>query len=118
MIFKKSVFFLLLAMTSHACVSENFSIDDLTLSKIRAVGNHHGTVYDNTIELWFTATLNWPAGSGCTNNYRVYVDAKHSHIISAAYMALASGAKMKINIDNSLPKRSGACEVSYIDVLR
>jgi hypothetical protein len=104
---------ILLPINSYAA---NQSISNLTISKIRAVGNYAGTTYDDTIEIWFTTPLSWSSGSKCTNTYRVMVDVKYSHIISAAYMALASSKKVSVNIDDTLPIRAGACEVSYIDV--
>lgn len=96
--------------------AENYKLTELTLSKIRAVGNYEGSEFDNTVELWFTTSLSWPSGSGCTSTFRVYVDSTNSHIISAAYMAFASGKKVSINVDNTLPIRAGACEVSYFDI--
>jgi hypothetical protein len=92
-------------------------IDGLTLSKIRAVGDYsQGTTYDNTVELWFTTPLAWPAGSACTITYRVEVDANNKHLVAAAYLALATGKKVNINVDDTLPIRNGTCQVSYLDV--
>jgi hypothetical protein len=92
-------------------------INDLKIKMIRAVGNYHaGDTFDNSIELWFTASLEWAENMNCSINYRVYIDASHTHLISAAYMAFASGKTVNIHADDSLPLRSGSCELSYIDV--
>lgn len=92
-------------------------IDSLTIKMIRSVGEYHsGDTFDDTVELWFTTSLAWTADVGCTANFRVYIDASKTHMISAAYMAFAAGKKVNINADDTLPVRSGACELSYIDV--
>ncbi|MEM9101727.1 MAG: hypothetical protein AAGB12_05340 [Pseudomonadota bacterium] len=96
--------------------SAEYSIDNLTISKIRAVGNYSVDTYDEIVELWFTTPLNWPNQSQCTNTSRVIVDAKFNHILSAAYLAFSSSKKVKVNIDTALPNRFGTCEVSYLDV--
>lgn len=95
----------------------NVEQQNLLVEKVRAVGNYEGTVADNTVELWFSTPLNWPAGSKCTDTRRVYIDASNQHLIAAAYLALTAGKKVAINIDDNLPIRAaGACEISYIDV--
>lgn len=91
-------------------------MDGLRIQKIRAVGDYQGTTYDNTIELWFTTPLGWPAGSACTSTQRVFVDARNKHVVSAAYLALAMGRPVTINVDDTLPVRFGACEVSFLDI--
>jgi hypothetical protein len=90
---------------------------NLTISRIRAVGDYTGDVYDNTVELWFTTPLSWPAQSPCTNTSRVYIDKKHQQIVSAAYMAMLAGKKVNINVDPNLPNRMGSCEISFLDVV-
>lgn len=99
--------------------SADIHINNLEISKIRAVGNYKvADTYDNTIELWFTTSLTIPSNMNCSATYRVYVDAKNTHIVSAAYLAFSSGKKVNIQIDDLLPIRSSACEVSYLDVLK
>ena len=94
------------------------SQNGFTISKIRAVGDYPGTTFDNTIELWFTAPLNpYPAGTACTSTFRVYVDAKHKHLVSAAYVAMTTGKKVDLFLDDTLPVRDGACEVAYLDIV-
>jgi len=48
-----SAFVLVLFLFSKNAFSENITIQNLEISKIRAVGDYAGTTYDNTIELWF-----------------------------------------------------------------
>ena len=80
------------------------SQNGFTISKIRTVGDYPGTTFDNTIELWFTSALNpYPSGSACTSTFRVYIDAKHKHLISAAYVAMTTGKKVDIFLDDTLP---------------
>lgn len=90
---------------------------DLTIRFIRAVGDYQGTTFDGTIELWFTTPLTWPSGAKCTDPSRVMVDAKHKHVIAAAYLAQSTGRRVHVSVDDSLPIRSGSCEAAYIDVL-
>ena len=97
--------------------AEDSFIDNLTIKKIHVVGDYSaGETYDSTIELWFTTQLAWPANSTCTDLERVYVKASDKHLVAAAYMALAANKKININADDSLTKRSGACELSFLDV--
>lgn len=88
----------------------------LTISKIRAVGDYQGTTHDNTVELWFTTSLSLPGGALCTDGSRAYIDARNTHMVAAAYQALASKTRVSINLDDSLPVRGGACGISFIDV--
>ena len=118
MMLRKIGFCLFTLLAATFVNAENFHLSNLKIKMIRAVGNYNaGDLYDNTIELHFTTNLQWPEGSLCTTNYRVYVDAKKQHIISAAYLAFASGKKVSINADDTLPMRSGACEISFLDIL-
>lgn len=95
----------------------NVEQQNLSVEKIRAVGNYEGTVVDNTVELWFSTPLSWSAGSKCTDTRRVYIDASHQHLVAVAFLALTTGKKVAINTDDNLPIRAaGACEISYIDV--
>ena len=106
-----------LSLTSVKVVAGNEYIGNLSIKMIRTVGDYSSTTYDNTIELWFTKPLVWPSNSSCTDTRRVYIDAKHTHIISAAYTAFVSGRKVGINADDTLKKRGGACELSFLDLL-
>ncbi|MBY0444262.1 MAG: hypothetical protein K2Q15_03525 [Burkholderiales bacterium] len=106
-------FFILIPNYSNAANLQQYG---LSIQKIRSVGDYEGQTFDSTIELWFTAPLNWPSGSACTTTFRVFIDAKHKQLISAALLALATGRKVDINVDDSLPIRSGSCEVSFLDV--
>ena len=105
-------------IASGSAGAANIQQNNLVIQKVRAVGNYEGTTYDNTVEVWFATPLTWPAGSQCTNTNRVYVDASHQHLVAAAYFALNSGLSVSVNVDESLPIRSGACEVSFIDVVK
>ncbi|WP_133498434.1 hypothetical protein [Cognatilysobacter terrigena] len=104
------------AFALAATVASATEFQGLTISKIRAVGDYNGTTFDDTLELWFSAPLAMPAGSPCTTTYRVYANAQKSQLVVASYLALTKGKKVTINVDESLPIRAGACEISYIDV--
>lgn len=105
----------LLALTATADAIEILRYS-LTIGKIRAVGDYQGTMHDNTVEVWFTTSLNLPDGALCTDNTRAYIDAKNTHVVAAAYQALASKSRVSINLDDTLPVRGGACGISFIDV--
>ena len=90
-------------------------INGMKIKKLRAVGDYPTATFDNTLELWFTVPIVWPETVAC-NDFRVYVDAKHSHIISAAYMAFATGKLVNFHVDDSLPIRAGSCEITFLDV--
>ena len=94
--------------------------DGLSISKIRAVGDYNGsdTTFDNTIEIWLTSPPALPSGVSCTVNFRVYVNAANKHMVAAAYLAMSTGKKINVYLDDTaLPIRSGACEASWVDVL-
>jgi hypothetical protein len=107
---------LLIAVSNHSA-AQSYEINNLTITKLRAVGDYPGATYDNTLEIWFTAPLVFPTGSPCTETFRVYVDKKHQHIVSAAYMALAVGKKVNIYVDPALPIRGASCEISFLDIV-
>ncbi len=110
--------FAVLVLASQAVSAADFHFEGLTINKIRTVGNYQqGTTYDDTIEIWFTAPPTIPASSGCTSSFRLYIDAKKTHMVSAAYIAYSAGKKVAVNIDNTLPIRDNSCEVSYFDLL-
>lgn len=104
------------SVLSLPATAADFQNADLTISKIRAVGDYSGATFDNTIEVWFSTPLLWPAGSRCTEASRVYIDTKNVGLFTAAYFAFGKSRKVSINVDDSLPIRMGACEVSYLDV--
>ncbi len=107
---------LLLSLISNTFALENDQ-SNLTISRVRAVGDYAGDTYDGTIELWFSTSLVWPSQFPCTSTYNVTIDKKHQHLISAAYMAFAAGKKVNIHVDTNLPIRGGSCEISFIDVI-
>lgn len=107
---------LLLLCVSSTVFAQSVHISGKKISQIRAVGDYPGTTYDNSLELWFTSAITWPAGINCTNTARVYIDVKHTHLISAAYMALAAGKTVNFYADDQLTNRNGSCEISYLDV--
>lgn len=108
---------LLLVYASSSVFAQSVQISGKKISKIRAVADYSGTTYDNTVELWFTNAITWPAGINCTNIGRVEIDAKNTHLISAAYMALAAGKTVNFYADDQLTVRNGTCEISYLDVI-
>lgn len=116
--YKSAIAWLCVSLLSSVEVAaENFEISGLTISKIRAVGNYSGDTFDDTLELWFTTPLVFPANFPCTATGRVEIDKVDQHVVSAAYMAFASGKKVNVNIDTILPIRGGTCQVSYLDVI-
>jgi len=114
----KALFFIVLSIAvPNKSLAQSYEINNLTITKLRAVGDYPGTIYDNSLEIWFSAPLVFPSGSPCTETFRVYVDKKHQHLVSAAYMAFASSKKVNIYVDPALPIRGAACEISFIDVV-
>ncbi len=89
----------------------------MQLSKVRAVGDYPGATFDNSVELWFTTPIAWSTSVNCINTSRVYIDAKHTRLVSAAYMPLAAGKIVNFYVDDQLTIRSGSCEISFLDVL-
>lgn len=95
----------------------DYTLNDLTLVRIRAVGDYQsGDTFDNTIELWFSESIAGRAGPNCTDGSRVFVHARHHQMVKAAYAALLMGKKVSVNIDDTLPIRYGACEISFLDI--
>lgn len=105
---------LVLSATSHVVSATGYSVNGLSISYIRVVGDYPGTVYDNSIELHFAA-IAWPEGSSCSG-VRVYIDADNSHMVSAAYAAYIAGMTVDIYADDALPMRGPNCELSYMDI--
>ncbi|WP_323141136.1 hypothetical protein [Massilia phyllosphaerae] len=116
-IFLKTVLVPILILAFHgAAFCADFQIDGLKIKFIRYVGAYSDPQFNDTIELWFTTPLTFPASSSCTATYRVYIDAKHRHLVAGAQLALALDRPVNIVVDNNLPIRSGSCEVVYFDV--
>ncbi len=91
--------------------------DDISISMVRAVGDYpSSTAHASTVEIW-TGNRPWCNLVACTSKNRAVVDSKHAHVISAAYMAFASGKKVNITIDDALTTRNGICEITHIDVV-
>lgn len=111
--------FLLIAMLGLAAnaLATAFDLPPLNIQFVRAVGQYQEPQFNNTIELWFTTPLPLPAGSPCVDARRVYIDSKNYHLVAAAYMAFSKGRSVHIALDDTLPIRAGACEVTYLDVL-
>ncbi len=114
---KKTLILITILLASIYVNAGDQFIQELKIKKIRAVGNYNsGETFDDTLELWFTSGLVFSEDVTCTTTFRVYVDAAKNHMVSAAYMAYASGKTVGILVDDTLPKRGGACEISFIDV--
>jgi len=107
---------ILLGFMANASAAEVL-LPALKIQFIRAVGQYAVPEYSSTIELWFTTPLQFPSGSSCTDTRRVYVSSKNSHLVAAAYLAFSTGKTVNIALDESLPNRGGACEVTYLDIL-
>lgn len=105
---------MMLASTS-ANAADSY-LTGVTITRMRAVGDYQGTTFDYTFEIWLSTPPSYTSGSGCTSTYRVFVDAKNKHIYATALLALATGRKLNINVDDTLPIRGGACEVSFLDI--
>lgn len=102
---------------SSANAGGEMQFNNMKINSIRAVGQYADPTYANTLELWFSTTVPDPAGTPCTTNYRVFIDAKNYHIVAAAQLAMAKGRLVNVALDPALPIRGGACEVVYLDVL-
>ncbi|HMU65752.1 MAG TPA: hypothetical protein PKE57_01325 [Cellvibrionaceae bacterium] len=115
----KNIFLSLASLLlSNTAMATDAYFEGLVINKIRAVGNYiDGTTFDNTIEVWFANPPTIPAHMGCPAGHRLYIDAKYSHLVSAAYIAYSTGKKVGVNIDNTLPKRDNSCEITYFDLL-
>ena len=115
----KTAFFsltILLGFMANVSATE-FQLPALKIQFIRAVGEYENPIFSNTIELWFTTPLQFPSGSSCTDMRRVYISSKNYHLVAAAYMAFSKGKTVNVALDESLPNRGGACEVTYLDIL-
>ncbi len=113
----RSILSAILLVVTASAVAGTTEIRGMKISKVRVVGDYPGTTYDNSVELWFTDSIEWPSTVNCTNTSRVYIDAKHNHLVSAAYMALTAGKTVNFFVDDKLTNRNGSCEISYLDVL-
>ena len=103
-------------LTSTALARE-YQVNGLTIRLIRVVGQYEDPTYRNTIELYFTDQLTLPNGAPCTDTSRVYIDANNYHLVAAAYTAFYKARRINISFNDNLPRRNGACEVSFIDLL-
>ncbi len=116
----RKLFLLLMASSfSFSVIAQDITFSDLKIKWIRTVGDYSvGDTADGTIELWFDKALALPDNFPCSNKSRIYIDAKHQHIISAAYLAFASDLKVRITVDSNLPVRFDSCEISLLDVFK
>lgn len=105
-----------LGMAAPAAHATDSYLTSIAITRIRTVGDYQGTTFDNTTEIWFNGPVNYGAGSRCASAFRVFVDVKHKHIVSAALLALSTSRKVNINVDDTLPIRDGACEVTFLDI--
>lgn len=103
-----------LSISIQPASATNVQYFGLTIAKIRAVGDYQGTTFDNTLEVWPSTPL--AASSNCTSSFRFYIDSKNKHLLATIYLALATGKKIDVNLDDTLPIRDNACEASYIDL--
>ncbi len=116
---QKIVLAMIFAVCSNNGNATDAYIGNLSIQWIRNVGDYStGTVYDNTIELWFTTPVTFPANLNCPTTYRVYIDSKNKHLVAAAYLAYVNNMKVGINADSNLPIRQGACELSFLDITK
>ncbi|QHH96418.1 hypothetical protein [Acinetobacter dispersus] len=107
--------YLMFFLSTPSAYAAGYYLENLTIKRIRTVGEYSN--FSNTVELWFNETLTYPSGAQCTSTFRVHIDAKHKHVISAAYLAMMSGKKVSVYANESLPIRGGSCEISYLDVV-
>ena len=108
-----SVFLITTACPAYAI---DTYVVNIAITRIRTVGDYQGTTFDNTFEIWFDGPVTYATGSKCTSTYRFIVDAKNKHIYASALTALLTGRKVSVNVDDTLPIRDGACEVSFLDI--
>ena len=113
----KALTFAALLALAATSLAATIDVSSLKILFVRAVGQYQDPAYSNTMELWFTTPLTFPAGSPCTETKRVYIDSKNYHLIAAAYMAFSKARTVNITLDTTLPIRAGACEITYLDVL-
>jgi hypothetical protein len=106
-----------MALISMPAIADEYQINGLAISFVRVVGPYQDATYRDTVELHFTAPLVFPAGVPCTDTSRVYIDAKNYHLVAAAYAAYLKPRRINISVNNSLPLRGGACEISFLDIL-
>jgi hypothetical protein len=93
-------------------------LDDITITRLRAVGDYTAaSTYDQTLEIWFNQPISYNSGSRCTSTFRVFIDARDRHLVATAHLAFATGKRININVDDNLPIRDGACQVSFLDLL-
>lgn len=117
---KKLLFITMMVASGLSSAGEFHSLYNLNINSIRVVGVYsNDTRHNNTIELHFSEELNWPDQAGCTDKRRLFIDASHTHLVSAAYMAFASDKRIQVTIDKTFSKlAAGYCQISFIDVLK
>lgn len=104
-------------MLSSGAFALDSMLRDITITQLRAVGDYNGTTFDDTLEIHFNQPVSFESGSRCTATHRVFIDARNRHLVAMAYLAFSSGKRVHINVDDTLPIRAGACQVSFLDVL-
>lgn len=114
----RKIWFAVLLLIFDPAFAGTAEINGMTINRIRVVGDYPGTTYDNSVELWFTKPIAWPSSVNCVDTTRVYIDAKFSHLVSAAYLALSTGKIVNFYVDDGLTNRNGSCEISFLDVLQ
>jgi len=98
--------------------SAEIMLPGLKIQSIRAVGQYNPSQqFNDTLEMWFTTPLVFPAGSNCIETRRVIISAKNYHLVAAAYLAFTKGRTVNVAVDDTLPIRAGSCEVTYMDVM-
>lgn len=95
----------------------DYELGGYTIQRIRAVGQYQDSQFSDTIEVWFTTPIAYPAGTKCATTSRVYIDARHYQVVAAAYLAFSKGRTVNFAISEALPVRAGACEITYLDIL-
>lgn len=99
-------------------ISAETAISGLHIKSIRSVGQYNPSQqFNEVVELWFTEPLVFPINSLCKDSRRLIVNSKYYHLVIAAHLAFSKGRTINVAIDETLPVRDGACEISYFDVL-
>lgn len=116
--FIRGLLFILLVVAPVAkAKAAIYQLDGYTIKSIRAVGQYPEAIFSGTVEIYFTVPIGYPAGTKCTSNARVYIDAKHYHLLTTAYLAFSKGRTINFAVDDAMTVRYGSCEITYLDVL-
>ncbi|KZN68810.1 hypothetical protein N478_14195 [Pseudoalteromonas luteoviolacea S4060-1] len=108
----------LIAIYCSPALSATCEETNVKITSIRAVSEQFPQApHKNTVELHHEMR-DYCSLDACStaNRYRVAIDGADNHIISAAYMAFASGKPVNIFVDTNLGTRSGICVVSYLTI--